>query len=407
MPRHRLAQEEALRRIQLIEDALRAGHPPPHIPLRIGEHSAIRVGLDAAGVSASSSGEKVETMQARAGRLIDWSLWSGRPQPADKAGPPRFAPPILPAGDIDPEELIERLAKDYARRSEHKAAKKWMRFALKEDGPFALWFWGDPHLDDNGTNWPLIKRDVELARSEHVHSICMGDVTNNWAGKLQHLYAEQQVTRTQAWKLAEWFFRAVPWIVLLKGNHDLWSAGSDPLDWIARGPAALADWQAQFVVATPDGHEVRIDARHDFKGHSMWNDAHGMMRQQRFGAGEADIYAAGHRHNWMLVAGEDPEKGSRPHWLLRARGYKHLDDYADRHQFAQQRYGSSIVAVIDPSRDGPARAQCYADPVEALEVLEFKRQRWSKIDGQAASIRRPGLGRGRVAYGRNDGGQHS
>ncbi len=73
MPRHRLAQEEALRRIQLIEDALRAGHPPPHIPLRIGEHSAIRVGLDAAGVSASSSGEKVETMQARAGRLIDWS----------------------------------------------------------------------------------------------------------------------------------------------------------------------------------------------------------------------------------------------------------------------------------------------------------------------------------------------
>ena len=371
MPRHRLTQEEALRRIDLIEDALRAGHPPPNIPLRVGEYSAVRIGLEAAGVSSSSSGNKIATMQARGNRKINWDLWPGR---KDK-GEPRFTAPVIPTDDASPEELIERLVRDYGRRSEHKAAKKWMRFTLKKDGPFCLWFWGDPHLDDPGTNWPLLKQHVDLACTDHVHSVCMGDVTNNWAGKLQHLYAEQQVTRTQAWKLAEWFFHAVPWIVLLKGNHDLWSAGADPLDWIARGPAALADWQAQFVVVTPDGHEVRIDARHDFKGHSMWNDAHGMMRQMRFGSGEADIYAAGHRHSWMLVSGEDAEKGSRPHWLLRARGYKHIDDFADRHQFPQQRHGSSIVAVVDPQKDGPARVQCYADPTEAIEILRFKRAR--------------------------------
>ena len=128
-------------------------------------------------------------------------------------------------------------------------------------------------------------------------------------------------------------------------------------------------------------------------------------------AASAKLHSMGFRAGlWLApfaVARNSRLFRDHPDWLLRARGYKHLDDYADRHQFAQQRHGSSIVAVIDPSRDGPARVQCYADPVEAIEILRFKRERWSKIDGQAANIRRPGLGRGRVAYGRNDGGQHS
>jgi len=374
---NQLTLEECHRRINLIEDALRKGHKPPDQTLRAGELSAIRVGLTAAGVSTTSSGDTLRRIEARSGRKVDWTLWSGA-----KRTEPRYTAPLLPDPDLAPEELIERLVQDYGRRVEHKEAKKWMTFRLTASGPYALWFWGDPHLDDPGTNWPLLRAHVDLANAEHVHGVCMGDITNNWAGKLQHLYAEQSVTRTQAWKLAQWFFGAVPWVVLVKGNHDLWSAGSDPLDWIARGPAALVEWQAQFIIATPDGHEIKIDARHDFKGHSMWNESHGMMRAQRFGSGEAQIYAAGHRHNWMLVAGEDPEKGNRPHWMLRARGYKHIDDYADRHQFGSQRHGSSIVAVIDPQREGPARVQCYADPEEAIDILKFKRRRHEQRKGK-------------------------
>ena len=37
-------------------------------------------------------------------------------------------------------------------------------------------------------------------------TVCLGDVVNNWAGRLQRLYAEREVTRTQGWKLAQWFF---------------------------------------------------------------------------------------------------------------------------------------------------------------------------------------------------------
>ena len=38
--------------------------------------------------------------------------------------------------------------------------------------------------------------------------------------------------------------------------------------------------------------------------------------------------------------------------------------------------GATIAAVVDPSRNGPAAIQCYADLAEAVEILEFKRARW-------------------------------
>jgi hypothetical protein len=41
-----------------------------------------------------------------------------------------------------------------------------------------------------------------------MYAVCVGDVTNNWVGRLAALYAEQSTTEAEAWKLAEW------WLVL-------------------------------------------------------------------------------------------------------------------------------------------------------------------------------------------------
>jgi UDP-2,3-diacylglucosamine pyrophosphatase LpxH len=371
-----MSRSEALRRVESIEQALREGCPPIGVAVKSGQRNAVAVGLERAGVRSNSSTQLLERVQESAGRRIDWSLYQGEAPRAPLS--PRFDPPPIPADDIPVEQLIDQLAERFERRAENAAAKRWMRFALHDAGPYVLAFVGDPHLDDNGCNWPLLKRDVELMRRPHVHGIMLGDVTNNWSGKLQRLYAHQDVSRDRAWKLAEWFWQAVPWLLLVKGNHDIWSQShgqGDPLDWMARGSAALEDWQARIEVAAGE-HTLRVWASHDFKGSSLYNPLHGPMRAQRFSAGEADILAAGHQHHWELFSGEDADKTSRPHWLVRARGYKYLDPHADRHQFASQQHGATIAAVIDPSRDGPAAVQCYADLAEAVEILEFKRQRW-------------------------------
>lgn len=378
MPNPKLSAAEALRRIEAIEQALREGHPPRGTPARPGQRSAVAVAWARFGLAGNVSIEALDRIESAAGRSINWSLYAGDQLLRSDPVPLRFDPPAIPADDVPINRLIEQLSERFERRAENAAAKKWMRFALHDDGPYLLAFVGDPHVDDNGCNWPLLRRDVELMRRPHVHGVMLGDVTNNWSGKLQRLYAHQDVTRDRAWKLAEWFWRAVPWLMLLKGNHDIWSQShgqGDPLDWMARGSAALEDWSARFEVAA-GSHVLRVWASHDFKGSSIYNPLHGHMRAQKFSAGEADVYAAGHQHHWEIFSGEDADKSHRPHWLIRARGYKYLDPHADHHQYASQQHGATIAVVVDPSRAGPAAVQCYADLQEAVDILSFKRTRW-------------------------------
>lgn len=383
MPNPGLTRAEAVRRVEAIEQALREGYAPIGVPGRRGQRSAFAVAAERCGFPTKLSMQFLAKLELRAGRVINWSLAPNAP-----ALPSRFDPPSIPEPDVPVEELIAKLARNYQRRAEHVAAKTWATFKLKSNGPYVLAVVGDPHLDDSGTDWGLLRQHHALLRREHVHGICLGDVVNNWAGRLQRLYAEQEVTRTQGWKLAQWFFTTIPWLVIVKGNHDLWSSShgtGDPLDWMSRGAAMLEDWQAKFEVATPSGHSIRIWAAHDFKGTSIYNPLHGPMRAAKFSAGEADVYVAGHQHHWELFNGEDANKSRRPFWLARARGYKFLDAYADQHQFGSQEHGATIGIVVDPTREGPAALHCYADLEEAVEVMEWKRAR---VEGFGAKAKR-------------------
>lgn len=386
MPTPPISRYEALRRIEAIECALDEGYAPPGVMSETGRQGAVQVAQTRMGLSGSIGRPALDRLERCAGRAIDWSRYRGRLAIEQLA--PRFEPPSIPDGDVPVDELIEKLERNYTRRSAHVAAKKWMRFALREDGPYMLAVVGDPHLDDPGCNWPLLRRDVELMRRPHTHAICLGDVTNNWSGRLVRLYAEQETTRSQAWKLSEWFFRAVPWLVIVAGNHDMWSSShgsGDPLDWMARGHAVKEDWLAQFEVAAPDGHVVRVDARHDFKGSSIYNPVHGLMRAQKFGDGSADILAAGHQHHAEIYCGQDPGKSTKPFWLVRARGYKHIDAFADQHQYESQAswHGSTVGIVVDPSRPIGAQIHAYTDLAEAADILQFKRARWEAAKCQS------------------------
>ena len=68
-------------------------------------------------------------------------------------------------------------------------------------------------------------------------AINIGDLTNNWIGRLMSKYADQETTRQQAIKLIEWYLGSsgVYWAGVVGGNHDFWGhEHGNVLDFIMR-----------------------------------------------------------------------------------------------------------------------------------------------------------------------------
>lgn len=289
---------------------------------------------------------------------------------------PIISSPILPDEDIPTEEIISSMVKRFNKRSEAHLAKKWMTFNINTDRPIGLCWFGDPHLDDDGCNWPLLKEHIELCKNTPgMFGVNIGDTHNNWVGRLIKEYANQNTSRGTAWKLIEWFFKesGVNWLLWLMGNHDTWNYGAESLGILAKNVCPMIDWRAQFKLRFSNGREALIDAAHDHTGHSQWNSLHGQQKASSMG-GNAHLYIAGHKHNWALAQNECSQTG-RIYWLARARGYKFMDDYAEKLGFGSQKYGTSIVSVIDPKANDVNMIRCFADVKEGADYLNFLRQR--------------------------------
>lgn len=321
----------------------------------------------------------VAAFESRAKRARQLGLWK---RPSAKVPPlPQSRVPIadgLPDDDIPVEELIETMVRRYEKRKAHRDAKLWRRFNVPVNGPYALMGFGDPHIDDNGCDWSLLKRHCELAATtEALFAYNVGDTTNNWMGRLTRLWAEQDTSSATARKLVRWFLNdsGVPWWLWIMGNHDSWPGpvGTETLERFRPDTVVMEEWGAKVTLVSPNGHEFRMHAAHDFAGHSQWNPLHGPQKEAMWGD-QADLYVAGHKHNWALFHSEHSHRGNF-YWLARARGYKVIDHYADLHGFGSQAKGHAILTVVDPNAKGPASAQCFADPFEGVDYLKFKRAR--------------------------------
>jgi len=360
------SQAEAI--FAAIEQALRDGYSPPGLPTG-DKPGAVMIALRRLfpDLPYGTCQSRYRSARKVLGRDPNWEI-----KPAAK-----LEYPVFPDARVPTDQLIERMSADFERRNAAEAARKWFQVKVKQPGPIGIAWLGDPHVDDNGCNWPLLRRHLATIRdTPGMFAANLGDVENNWAGRLAHLYAAQDTSKATAKQLVEWLFgeAGVEWIVLLLGNHDVWGGNGDALSRIARGGAPMADWAAQFRLTFANGREARIWASHDFPGHSMWNPLHGPTKAARF-TGAADLYICGHKHNWALAATEDDHRNA-VYWTARARGYKFLDDYAMKLGHGGQEHGAAIVSVIDPEAEGPAFLSCFADVGEAAEYLTWKRQRW-------------------------------
>ena len=234
--------------------------------------------------------------------------------------------PDLPSSELDAEGLIEQAAVRFEGHLNARDARRWMEIKIKSNKPIGLTFVGDPHIDNNGCNWPLLRRDLKILKeTPGLFAVNIGDLTDNWIGRLIRLYADQEMSKKQAWKLAKYFMReaGINWLCHILGNHDAWGDGPYLIKASAAPMVPVEDWQSRFQLVFPNDSRVRIHAAHDFPGSSIWNQMHGPQKASMLWE-EADIYACGHKHLWAINQGENAQRGFVYH-LIRARGYKFID----------------------------------------------------------------------------------
>lgn len=281
--------------------------------------------------------------------------------------------PVLPDGDVSVDELRAQLSRRFEKRAQRAAALRWYEIALPDDRPYGLMLWGDPHLDNNGCNWPLLEQHVKVSQQPGIWSVNLGDVLDNWpnGSRLVRLYAHSDQSVETASRLADWFLNdaGIRWLVHVLGNHDVWPGNTD-LKALSRTTAVLQDHGLRFKLKS-GASTLRIWAQHDFPGHSMWNSLHGNQRAAQMRE-QADLYVSGHKHTWAL---HQEELADRNHvfWAARARGYKFLDDYAEKLGYDSQREGASILAVVNPTEVGARRMHLFADVALGADFLKFLR----------------------------------
>ena len=317
--------------------------------------------------------QRLNRMRSRGYDIPISTYQPGRQIPNEEAF--EFTP--IPDDDVSIDELIEQRKRKFQHKREHEEASKLIPIRIKISGPIGLLHFGDPHVDDDGTDIEALERHTELCRKvEGLFACNVGDTTNNWVGRLARLYGEQATSAAQAWKLAEWFVDRCRWLYMLGGNHDAWSGSGDPLKWIARQQNTMyKSSEARIALKFPNGAEVRVNARHDHAGSSIWNPAHGPMKAAMLGTRD-HIYVAGHKHESAYSVLKDPINGITMH-LLKVASYKVYDRFAKEKGFRDNALSPCAVTTINPllPPSHPDMVKVWWEPEEGAEYLTWLRNR--------------------------------
>lgn len=293
---------------------------------------------------------------------------------ASKAGD--FNAETPPAELQSVEELIEERKRKFALKDAHMRASHLIDVRVALDGPIGIAHFGDPHLDDNGTDLGLIERHMELVnKTEGLLAANIGDTINNWMGRLARLYGEQSTSAEEAWQLAEWFIRGMEWLYFLDGNHGAWSGAGDPVKWILSGSGVHGGTSARLNLKFPNGNAVRINARHDFKGHSQWNTAHGPAKAAQMGWRD-HILICGHLHTSGYQILKDPSTGLLSH-AIRIASYKTHDRYAIGLGLPDQNISPLVLTVINPYAENQSGlVTVFHDPERGADYLCWLRDQF-------------------------------
>lgn len=281
--------------------------------------------------------------------------------------------------ELTEEEPIEdlvalRVKKSRKRRTKQNRHRKTVRL---ENKPIGIMIFGDPHVDNEGCDWGTLFDHIKLAQqTEGVLAACVGDMQDNWVGRLAKLYSKTSVKAEDGWRLSEWFLEQLQWIAIVGGNHDAWAHGPgvDPMAWLSQkcGVKCYAPDELRVTIKWDDDELDPIVwvLRHDFSGRSWYHPTHGPHKEAMLD-GRCHLLTAGHLHQWGILTTE--QRHARVTHALRVRGYKRNDAYAREKGFFEQTYGESALIVINPFAEGPGRISVFWDLEVGCEYLTWLR----------------------------------
>lgn len=119
------------------------------------------------------------------------------------------------------EELIARKKAGMQRSLAHEEWAKLIPVTVNSSGPIGLFLVGDPHIDDDHCDIERLEADLTtVGKTKGMYAGHIGDLTNNWIGRLQALYAAQSTTFNDGLRLTEWMLDLCPNLFVVAGNHD-------------------------------------------------------------------------------------------------------------------------------------------------------------------------------------------
>lgn len=325
---------------------------------------------------------------------IPRSTFDARVQRARLTGsaptPKPFDPIDLPSELPTADELLARRSKQFSRKKDAKDARHLVTVRIRCDGPIGIAHLGDPHVDDDGTDIDLLRSHVNIInKTEGMFAGNAGDFSNNWIGRLAHLYGQQSLSAAEAWVLVEWLVQSVHWLYLIGGNHDLWSGDGDPIKWMAKQARVTYESNGMRLGLTfPNGRVIRVNARHDFQGRSQYDTAFGPAKAARFGWRD-HILIAGHTHQSGYHPLRDPASGLLMH-AIRVGSYKTVDRFAEERGFLNENFTCAPVTIIDPTEpdNSPRCVVVMFDLEEAADYLTWKRKRAGVYGGLRGKSRK-------------------
>ena len=273
------------------------------------------------------------------------------------------------------EDIIEHRKKQYDHKVGARDSRRLINIHINIDGPIGIAHFGDPHVDDDGTDLSQIIYYMDIINgTEGMFAGNLGDIQNNWIGRLASLYGQQSTSSKEAWRLTEYFINKLNWLYLVAGNHDVWSGDGDPLEFIMRDHKGIYQrWGARMNLIFPNGKEIRLNARHTFKGSSIWNTAHGVARAAQTGWND-HILTCGHTHISGYQVIKNPSSGLISH-ALQVACFKIIDNYADKLGLDDKNIFNCPVTIIDPNyKDHDNRlVTTIFNPQMASEYLTYLR----------------------------------
>jgi hypothetical protein len=270
--------------------------------------------------------------------------------------PPSDQPPVpavsaAPCFDEASEELVWEAVLNQARQRKAKELARSQQAVEFDHGPVALVFVADLHLGGSGVDYDRLDRDIALVENTPgMYFVAAGDWLDNYViGKLVSISADMDASIMTQWALVKRILKrmAPKLIISVGGNHDKWTKKVAHIDYLAdlhqiMAPQVIYHSDQATVQLRVGESEYRVLVRHKWRGHSKYNETHGIESAYKWGQ-HFDVAVGAHDHAGSLV--REFSAPGRTVLAVKCGSYKVFDDFAVEVGFPEPN-GSAMPVVI-------------------------------------------------------------